>query len=87
MKKLLVCVMGALTMLLGGCDGGEASCAVCGQSYSDEQCMQIATEYGCTSGASFADEICGGGTRGCQLQGCPTGVRVMCSAPPVDGGM
>ncbi len=91
MKKLAVGMVGTILKLLAGCDAGpDASCSVCGEAFSDTQCMAFAEAYGCTSGerSTGDDPFCpaGDGTVGCQFHGCPDGTPVMCSFPATDGG-
>jgi hypothetical protein len=74
------------TAALAACDaGGDASCAACGVSFTDNECNQIAQSQGCTSGESIPDTVCTTPTRGCQFHGCPAG-EIMCSLPN-DGGV
>lgn len=69
--------------LVGGC-GTKASCAYCGQAFSDAQCQAFAEESDCESGVAVEDPICGAGTMGCEFSGCGTG-PVTCDVGDTDG--
>ena len=75
-----------IAFALVACDGGgDASCAICSQSFSNAQCMQIAVAHGCTSGEAAPDQQCSTPTMGCQFHGCPAG-DIMCTSISTDSG-
>jgi hypothetical protein len=73
MRTLLL----VLASLLAGC-GPSTTCDVCGTSFTDAECQEIAVSHGCESGVSSPDTLCSEPTVGCEFKGCPVGEAVEC---------
>lgn len=92
MAKGLLALMTLLVGLFGGGCSSEpdTTCTLCGQSFNDEACMRFAVAQGCTRGRTYRVNSCSMPSTGCQFEGCPVGVPIMCSASSdagADGGM